>query len=293
MPTGSYLLLEGSARQHPLNLYTCEIMKNTRDAAGRGGIPRPLPGVHLQGGLQGKEVLEGQKLQGVVHRSEMAGQLPGVHPKDLLNGAPFHQLQKQAFRSYLCPTTGFIELVGAQSLVDIQPNLNGLAYIGAGHGAALASLITFWYPCGMKSEEELFREALERGITLFNEGRYMEAYEVWETRWSEDLTDGTELLQGLLQISVGLAKLEGGNPRGTLKLLERGMELLQPYGPEAYDIDIDALLGVVSSFREQAAALIAAGNEGGNTVVSTEGQSEWPKEETPRAPWWKRFLRRT
>jgi predicted metal-dependent hydrolase len=143
----------------------------------------------------------------------------------------------------------------------------------------------------MKSEEDLFSEALERGIGLFNEGRYGEAYEVWETRWSEDMTEGTELLQGLLQISVGLAKLEGGNPRGTLKLLDRGMDLLKPYGPEAYDIDIDALLEVVSAFRERAAALIAEGNEGGNTVVSTERQNRGFKEETPRAPWWKRLLR--
>lgn len=143
----------------------------------------------------------------------------------------------------------------------------------------------------MKTEEELFHEALERGIALFNEGRYMEAYEVWEARWSEDMTEGTELLQGLLQISVGLAKLEGGNPRGTLKLLDRGMSLLQPYGPEAYDIDISALLEVVIAFRDRAAALIAEGTEGGNTVASTDRANQCPKEETPRRPWWKRLLR--
>lgn len=142
----------------------------------------------------------------------------------------------------------------------------------------------------MKSEEELFSEALERGIALFNEGRYMEAYEVWEARWSEDMTEGTELLQGLLQISVGLAKLEGGNPRGTLKLLDRGMGLLKPYGPEAYEIDIDSLLEVVGGFRERAATLIAAGNEGGNTVVSTDQASQEPVEERPRRPWWRRLL---
>jgi len=291
MAAGANLLLKGSAGQHPVDLYPCEIMDNARDATGRGGVSRLQPGVHLKDGLQGKEVLKGQKLEGIVHGSKVPGQLSGIQPEDLLNGAALHQIQKQRLRSHLCAAAGLVELVGAQSLVDIQPDLKGLAYIGAGHGEALASLIAFWYPCGMKSEEELFSEALERGIALFNQGRYMEAYEVWEIRWSEDVTEGTELLQGLLQISVGLAKLEGGNPRGTLKLLDRGMGLLKPYGPEAYDIDIDALLEVVSGFRERAAALIAEGNEGGNTVLSTDRESEWPKEEKPRAPWWKRLLR--
>lgn len=95
MPAGANLLLKGSAGQHPSDLYPCEIMNNARDAAGRGGVSRLQPGVHLQKRLQRKEVLKSQKLEGIVHGSEVPGQLSWVQAEDLLNGAALHQLQKQ------------------------------------------------------------------------------------------------------------------------------------------------------------------------------------------------------
>ena len=134
-------------------------------------------------------------------------------------------------------------------------------------------------------------EALEKGIDLFNEAKFMEAYEVWEERWSEDASDGTDLLQALLQVAVGLAKLQGGNPKGTIKLLDKGLKMLEPYRPEAYDIDIEALVGITEEYRVRAAELVADGKTGGNTVMRAGGPAEEkPAPEAPKLPWWKRVF---
>src|SRR5688500_4837576 len=87
------------------------------------------------------------------------------------------------------------------------------------------------------NEDEGFLAALNRGIALFNEQKFYEAYEVWEERWNEEVSDGADLLQGLLQIAVGFAKLTSGSPQGTVKLLQSGAEKLRLYAPRAYELD--------------------------------------------------------
>lgn len=149
----------------------------------------------------------------------------------------------------------------------------------------------------MKTDERKFLEALEEGIALFNEARFMEAYEVWEKQWAEDASEGTDLLQGLLQVAVGLAKLQGGNPKGTAKLLERGIAQLKPYQPQAYDIDIDALVQIAADYRTKALELIDSGQAGGNTVTRAVPESEskpeaQPQQPSKKRPWWSRVFRR-
>ena len=143
----------------------------------------------------------------------------------------------------------------------------------------------------MKSEDEKFLDALEKGIELFNQAKFMEAYEVWEERWSEEASEGTDLLQGLLQIAVGLAKLRGGNPKGTIKLLDKGMPLLERYRPESYDIDVDALLEITQGYRATAAELVAEGQSGANTItrVKRDGDEE-AAGASPKVSWWKRVF---
>ena len=101
-------------------------------------------------------------------------------------------------------------------------------------------------------EEALFRAALERGIALFNQQKYVEAYEVWEERWNVEISEGVDLLQGLLQLAVALAKLSGGNPVGCLKLLDSARQKLLPFAPEAYELDVRALLEAIDAWRQSA-----------------------------------------
>ena len=100
-------------------------------------------------------------------------------------------------------------------------------------------------------EEKLFRKALDKGIALFNQQRFEEAYEIWEERWQEETTEGAALLQGLLQIAVGFAKLQGGGTTAAIKLLDSGAEKLRAYAPESYDLDVAAILRHVDELKSQ------------------------------------------
>ena len=97
-----------------------------------------------------------------------------------------------------------------------------------------------------------FIDALEKGIALFNEQKFFEAYEVFEDRWNIEEDDGADLLQGLLQLSVGCSKFETGQFRAAIKLFELAIKKIEIYAPSAYDMDIDALLGLVRQWLEVA-----------------------------------------
>jgi predicted metal-dependent hydrolase len=54
----------------------------------------------------------------------------------------------------------------------------------------------------------------ERGIDLFNEGRFFECHEAWEEIWLR--ADGTEklFLQGMIQAAVAILHAQRGNLEG-------------------------------------------------------------------------------
>ena len=114
-----------------------------------------------------------------------------------------------------------------------------------------------------EGESAAFLEALDRGLDLFNRQQFFEAYEVWSERWSEEITEGADLLQGLIQVAVGFAKLEGGSPQGTVKLLQSGAAKLELYAPSAYGIDVTALLELLERWRQVAEQMIARGGAAG------------------------------
>lgn len=109
-------------------------------------------------------------------------------------------------------------------------------------------------------EMAAFLAALEGGLALFNQGEFFAAYEVWAERWNEETTDGADLLQGLLQVAVGFAKLDGGSPEGTIKLLRSGAEKIMMYAPEAYGIDIAALVSTLDAWRAAVERGVAQGS---------------------------------
>lgn len=102
-----------------------------------------------------------------------------------------------------------------------------------------------------EEEEQLFRAALEKGLEHFNRQEFHEAYDIWESRWHEEVTEGADLLQGLLQIAFAFSKIQNGNPKGAEKLLATGRDKLSLYGDEAYGLDISATLVLVQSWLER------------------------------------------
>ena len=70
---------------------------------------------------------------------------------------------------------------------------------------------------------------LARGRDEFNSGNFFAAHEVWEELWVETVGPEKRLVQGLVQIAAGYAKVESGLRGGALKLLSRGIGLLSEY----------------------------------------------------------------
>jgi hypothetical protein len=77
-------------------------------------------------------------------------------------------------------------------------------------------------------------------IYYFNVERdYFECHEVMEALW---LGEGRHpLLQGLLQVAVGLYHHHNGNVSGAMKLLTAALEKLEPQPADALGIDLEQL----------------------------------------------------
>ncbi|MHB8511139.1 MAG: DUF309 domain-containing protein [Actinomycetota bacterium] len=74
------------------------------------------------------------------------------------------------------------------------------------------------------------KEALARGIRLFNEGRFFEAHEMWEFGWHKAPEPERDFWQGMIQVAVGFTHFQRQNPKGAITLLGRGANRLSHYG---------------------------------------------------------------
>jgi len=73
-----------------------------------------------------------------------------------------------------------------------------------------------------------YEESLERGIELFNQGRYFEAHEAWETLWlnAEEPRD-KRFLQGLIMAAGAFIHYAKGECSGASILLSKSREALE------------------------------------------------------------------
>lgn len=87
------------------------------------------------------------------------------------------------------------------------------------------------------------RNAFDRGIELFNSGRYFEAHEAFEELWRESGGDLRSLCQGLVQICAGLVKHQRAQPGPARTLLAKGLLRLEATPPSCRpDINIARLI---------------------------------------------------
>jgi len=105
-----------------------------------------------------------------------------------------------------------------------------------------------------------FRDRLERGVKLFNEASFFEAHEVWEDSWRASEGEARLFLQGLIQIAAGFVKLQRGEPRGMLLLLDAGAEKLQRVAPPWWGVDIGGLLEAVSTWSAVGQRMMETGD---------------------------------
>lgn len=98
--------------------------------------------------------------------------------------------------------------------------------------------------------------SLERGLELFNAGRFWDAHEAWEEAWMPDRrgTDGA-FYKGLIQLAAGYLHASRHNRRGALNKLRSGSAYLVPYLPAHHGVDLEAAVAAA----EAAVAAIEAG----------------------------------
>jgi len=110
-------------------------------------------------------------------------------------------------------------------------------------------------------EEAAFR----LGIEQFNRQEFFAAHETWEAIWLASAGRDKVFLQGIIQLAAAFHHWRGGNTRGALSLLRRGLDKLA----RSYrGIGVDRL-------RRQAAACVEA---------LTRGPAA-PPDRLPRIDW--------
>lgn len=87
------------------------------------------------------------------------------------------------------------------------------------------------------------------GLEEFNAGQFFEQHEMLELVWRAELRPIRNLYRGILQIGVACLQIERGNPRGALKLIDRGTRWLQPFRPNCQGVEVDRLLADTERLR--------------------------------------------
>ncbi len=90
---------------------------------------------------------------------------------------------------------------------------------------------------------------LLEGIEQFNRGEYYECHETLEGVWRDEHGNIRNLYKGILQIGVAIYHAKRSNPKGALRLVSSGMELLSPFAPECMGIDVASLLQSAALFK--------------------------------------------
>jgi predicted metal-dependent hydrolase len=107
--------------------------------------------------------------------------------------------------------------------------------------------------------------SLERGIELFNEGRYWDAHEAWEETWMPDRKGiDAGFFKGLIQVAAGCFHYRRHNRRGTVNKWRSGAGYLRAYPATHRRVAVGRLVARVDALLEAMEA------------------EEWPELELPR-----------
>jgi len=85
----------------------------------------------------------------------------------------------------------------------------------------------------MKKPSQKLPNPVLQGLNLFNQRKFYEAHEDFETAWRETPGDERELYRALLQISGGFFRLSQGNAHGAEKFFSRASGWLSLF-PESF-----------------------------------------------------------
>ena len=97
------------------------------------------------------------------------------------------------------------------------------------------------------------------GAALFNAELFFEVHELLEESWRPAQGPLKTLLQGLIQVAVGLHHHANGNLRGAVALLGEGNAKLARFAPELHGVELARFCAAVEAIRERLRAGSADG----------------------------------
>jgi hypothetical protein len=109
-------------------------------------------------------------------------------------------------------------------------------------------------------DAETVRGLFDRAIQHFNEGRYYEAHEDWETLWHDATGPRREWLQGLIQFAAGFHHYVRGGASGFAKLMKTASEKAGGYSGDTAGIDFCGLWARLRPWVEHGAR-VAKGHD--------------------------------
>tara|TARA_B100002052_G_C15686812_1_gene508775 strand:- start:422 stop:799 length:378 start_codon:yes stop_codon:yes gene_type:complete len=68
-----------------------------------------------------------------------------------------------------------------------------------------------------------------KGIVAFNNQDFYGAHEYWEEIWSDYKLSDPDIIQGMIQFSVGYFHFSNSNPKGAVGLLSKSIKKLTPF----------------------------------------------------------------
>lgn len=95
-------------------------------------------------------------------------------------------------------------------------------------------------------------------IASFNEQQYYDCHDILEAIWVDAPDPDRRFYQGLLQIAVACYHLGQFNLSGAMMLLGEGLNRLQSYAPDYYQVQVEALLERSSDLLEAVQCLSQA-----------------------------------
>ncbi|MEU2972314.1 DUF309 domain-containing protein [Nocardiopsis alba] len=106
-------------------------------------------------------------------------------------------------------------------------------------------------------------EGLNEAQRLLDQGYAFTAHEVLEAVWKSSPEPERELWRGLAQTAVGVTHAQRGNRVGAARLLRRGAERVEPFGPNApHGVDVAGVAGFARGLADDLDAGRATSGDG-------------------------------
>ena len=97
-------------------------------------------------------------------------------------------------------------------------------------------------------------DLFERAIDRFNEQRFFEAHELFESIWNSPETSGRDRLfwKGVTQVAVGCCHIQRGNARGAALVLRRAADNVAGYPSPHRGIETRTLIDLARRLADRA-----------------------------------------